>query len=70
MTNYFAETSEDCFKNIENFPYKVNYMRGNLGLKKEYDGFKIHYIDENNLGKMEFYFLFMVILLGAIYGDI
>ena len=40
MNKYFVETSEDCFKNIENFPYKVNYMKGNFGSLKEYDNFK------------------------------
>ena len=44
MNKNFAETSEDCFKNIEDFPYKVNYMKGNLGLPKEYDNLKISYI--------------------------
>jgi len=51
MNKNFVETSEDCFKNIEDFPYKANYMKGNLGLPKEYDNFKISYIDENNNGK-------------------
>ena len=50
MNKSFTKTSEDCFKNIENFPYKVNYMNENLGLSVEYDGFKIAYIDENNNG--------------------
>ena len=70
MNKNFVETSEDCFKNIGDFPYKANYMKGNLGLPKEYDNFKISYIDENNNGKEEHYFLFMVIQLGVIYGDI
>lgn len=50
MNKSFTKTSEDCFKNIENFPYKVNYMNENLGLSVEYDGFKIAYIDENHNG--------------------
>ena len=45
-------------------------MKGNLGLSEEYENFKVSYIDENNNGKKEFYFLFMVIQHGVICGDI
>ncbi len=51
MYKNFIETTEDCFKQVEKFPYKVNYMIENLGLPEEYDGFKIAYIDENIKGK-------------------
>ena len=50
MHKNFIETTEDCFKQVEKFPYKINYMKENLGLPEEYDGFKIAYIDENIKG--------------------
>jgi tRNA(adenine34) deaminase len=50
MLKNFIETTEDCFKQVEKFPYNVNYMKENLGLPEEYDGFKIAYIDENIKG--------------------
>ena len=51
MSENFIETPEDSFNRIENFPYKVFYMKEGLGLPYEYNGFKIAYIDENNNGK-------------------
>ena len=30
MNKNFIETPEDCFKKVENFSYKVNYMKENL----------------------------------------
>ena len=51
MSKLFIETSESCFKNIENFSYNVNFMKGNIGLPEDYKNFKIAYIDENKQGK-------------------
>ena len=71
MYKNFIETTEDCFKQVEKFPYKVNYMKENLGLPEEYDGFKIAYIDENiKWKKGSFTYLYMDTQHGVIYGDI
>ena len=51
MSKNFIETPESFFKNIENFPYNVNFMKGNLGLPENYKNFRIAYIDENKQGK-------------------
>ena len=51
MSKTFIETPEFYFKNIENFNYNVNFMKGNLGLPEDYKNFRIAYIDENKKGK-------------------
>ena len=51
MIKYFKETPENAFKDIKNFSYKVRYMKENLNLPNEYEGFKIAYIDENTKAK-------------------
>ena len=43
----FKTTSLSQFEDITNFDYKTYYMSSNLGLSKEYEGFKVAYIDEN-----------------------
>ncbi len=51
MNKFYLESSEDLFKKVEKFDYKVNYLKGNLGLSEEYKNFKLAYIDENKNGK-------------------
>ena len=51
MNKHFLETSPNCFEDIQNFPYKPNFINDMSGLPNDYNNLKVAYIDENKGGQ-------------------